>query len=71
MSMKVELIRIQNVLNFSKNMSHGFHWSVLSAAPRNTFKQKILKMHFIKIMVPFLNSQMNNDTLTLFRDSVT
>ena len=53
-----------------EHLSHGFHWSVLSIAPRNTFKQKILEVYFIKIMVPSLNSQMN-DVLTLFRNGGT
>ena len=39
-----------------EHLSHGFHWSVLSVAPRNTFKRKILEAYFIKIMVPSLNS---------------
>ena len=54
-----------------EHLSHGFHWSVLSTASRNTFKRRILEAYFIKIMVPSLNSQINNDVLTLFRDGVT
>ena len=42
--------------HFQEHLSHGFHWSVLSVAPRNTFKRKILEACFIKIMVPSLNS---------------
>ena len=53
-----------------EHLSHGFQWSVLSIAPRNTFKRKILQAYFIKVMVPSLNSQMNNDVLTLFRNSI-
>ena len=53
------------------HLSHGFHWSVLSIAPRSTFKETILEVDFIKIMVPSLNSQMNNDVLTFFRKVVT
>ena len=52
-------------------LSHGFQWSVLSISPRNTFKWKILKAYFNKIMVPSLNSQMNSDVLTLFRNVIT
>ena len=48
MSIKVELIRI-----------HEFQWSLLSIAPWNTFKQKILEAYFIMIIEPSLNSQMN------------
>ena len=65
--MKVELIRI----HLQELLSHDFHWSVLSVAPRNTFKRNILEAYFINIMVPSLNSQMNNDVLTFFRNGVT
>ena len=44
-------------------LSHDFLWSVLSIAPRNTSKRKILEAYFIKIMEPSLNSQMNSDGL--------
>ena len=53
-----------------EHLSHGFHWSVLSIALRNTFKQKILEAYLIKIMIPSLNSQMNSDVLRLFRNGV-
>ena len=33
-----------------KYLSHDFQWSVLSIAPRNTSKQKILEVYFIKIL---------------------
>ena len=39
-----------------EHLSHGFQWLVLSIAPRNTFKQKILETHFVNIIVPSLNS---------------
>ena len=66
MNMKVELIRIQNVFKYlQEDLSHGFQWSV------NTFKWKILEAYLVKIIVPSLNSQMNNDILTLFRNGIT
>ena len=68
MSMKVELIRIQNVLNISKNI-RVMVFIGLSIAPKDTFNRKILEAYFIKIMVPSLNNQMNNDVLTL-RDAI-
>ena len=68
--MKVELKKIQNVLHISNN-SHDFQWSVLSIAPRYTFKWTILEAYFIKMMEPSLNSQMNNDVLTLLRNGIT
>ena len=39
--------------------------------PEIHFIQIILEVYFIKIMVPSLNSQMNNDALTIFRKGVT
>ena len=57
--------------HLQEHFSHGFHWSIVSIAPRNTFKRKMLEAYFIKIMVPSLNSQMNNNVLTLFRNGVT
>ena len=56
--------------HLQEHLSHGFHRSLLSIAPRNTFKRRILEAYFIKIMVPSLNSQMNNNVLTLFRNGV-
>ena len=35
--------------HLQEHLSHGFQWSVLSIAPRNTFKRKILEAYFIKI----------------------
>ena len=57
--------------HLQEHLSHDFLWSVLSIAPRNTFKREILEAYFIKIMVPSLNSQMNSDVLTLFRNRIT
>ena len=57
--------------HLQEHLSHGFHWSVLSIALRNTFKEKILEVYLIKIMLPSLNSQINNDVLVLFRNFVT
>ena len=56
--------------NLHEQLSDGFRSSVLSIAPRNYFKWKVLQAYFIKIMVPFLNSQMNNDVLTLLKNVV-
>ena len=57
--------------HLQEHSSHGFQWSVLSIASRNTFKQKFLEAYFIKIMAPSLDSQMNNDVSTHFRNGVT
>ena len=70
MSMRVEL-NSECFKDLQECLSHDFQWSVLSIAPRNTFKRKILAVYFIKIMEPSLNSQMNSDALTLFRIGLT
>ena len=40
------------VKHVQEHLSHGFHWSVLLIAPRNTYKPKILEAYYIKIMIP-------------------
>ena len=57
--------------HLQEHLSYSFQWSVLSIAPRNTFKRKILETYFTKLMVPSLNSQMNSNILTLFRNGIT
>ena len=34
--------------HLQEHSSHGFHWSVLSVAPRNTFKRNILEACLLK-----------------------
>ena len=36
--------------HLQEHLSHDFQWPVLSMAPRNTSKRKILEAYFIKIM---------------------
>ena len=55
--------------HLQEHLSHGFQWSVLSIALRNTLE--ILEVYFIKIMVPSLNIQMNNGVLIIFRNGIT
>ena len=57
--------------HLQEHLSHEFQWSVLSIVPRNTLKWKMLEAYFIKMMVPSLNSRMNSDVLTLFRNGIT
>ena len=44
--MKGELIRIQYVQHLQDYVCQVFQWSLLLMAPRNTFKQKIIKGYF-------------------------
>ena len=57
--------------HLQEHLNHGFQWSLLSIAPWNTLRRKILEAYFMKIMVASLNIQMNNDVLALFRHSAT
>ena len=55
----------------NENDNHEFKWSILSLAPKISFKRKILEAYFIKTLNPILNNQLNSDILTLFRNGVT
>ena len=52
------------------NDNFEFKLSILSLAPKISFKRKILEAYFIKALNPILNNQLNNDILTLFRNGV-
>ena len=57
--------------HLQEHFSHVLQWSLLSVARRNTFKQQVIEAYFVKIIEPFLNSQMNSNVLTLFRKGIT
>ena len=57
--------------HLNENDNHEFKWSILSLAPKMSFKRKILEAYFIKTLNPILNNQLNSDILTLFRNGVT
>ena len=57
--------------HLNKNDDHEFRWSILSLAPKVSFKRKVLEAYFIKTLNPILNNQLNSDILTLFRNGVT
>ena len=46
-------------------------WSILSLAPKVSFKRKVLEAYFIETLNPILNNQLNSDILTLIRNDVT
>ena len=54
--------------HLNENNNHEFKWSILSLAPKISFKRKILEGYFIKTLNPILNNQLNSDILTLFRN---
>ena len=57
--------------HLNENDNHEFKWSILSLAPKMSFKRKILEAYFIKTLNPILNNQLNSDILTLFRNGIT
>ena len=54
-----------------KDDNHEFKCSILSLAPKVSFKRKILEAYFIKTLNPLLINQLNSDILTLFRNGIT
>ena len=57
--------------HLARNIEHEFSWYMLARAPVNTLKRRILEAYFIKLIVPSLNEQLDNDVLMLFRNGVT
>ena len=57
--------------HLARNIEHKFIWYILTRTPVNTLKRRILEAYFIKLIVPSLNEQLDNDVLMLFRNGVT
>ena len=57
--------------HLARNIEHEFSWYVLTRAPKNTLKRRIVEAYFVKLIVPSLNEQLDNDVLMLFRNCVT
>ena len=54
---------------FARNIEHELGWYVLTRAPENILKRRILKAYFINLIVPSLNEQLDDDVLMLFRNN--
>ena len=52
-------------------LDHLFTWSVISNAPTNKFKRKIIEAYFIPIIKSTVNDQPDSDLLYLFRNGIT
>ena len=61
----------ESAKHLARNIEHKFSWYVLTRRPENTLKRRILVTYFIKLIVPSLNEQLDNDVLMLFRNGVT
>ena len=57
--------------HLKNNTTHTFTWSVISRAPENFQKRKILEAYYIQVLNPSLNEQLDSDVLTLFRNGIT
>ena len=53
------------------NPTHEFSWRILSIAPRDYKKRKILEAYYIRSKMPNLNDQLDIKTLYLFRNGIT
>ena len=54
-----------------KNPTHQFTWKIMTSAPQNYVKRKILENYFIAKMNPTINDQKTPRALLLFRNGVT
>ena len=54
-----------------ENPTHKFTWIIISKAPENFRKCRVLEGYFIKTICPTLNERLDNDILTLLRNSIT
>ena len=57
--------------HWKENPTHKFTWTIISKAPENFCKCRVLEAYFIKTICPTLNEQLDNDILTLFRNGIT
>ena len=57
--------------HLGRNIEYEFSWYVLTRAPENTLKKRILEAYFTKLIVPPLKEQLDNDVLMLFRNGLT
>ena len=57
--------------HLKKDPTHKFTWTIITKAPENFRKRRVLEEYFIKTIRPTLNEQLDNDILTLFRNGIT
>ena len=53
------------------NSGHTVHWEILTNAPRQVNKRKILEAFYIRTLQPTLNNQLNTKRTLLFRNGIT
>ena len=57
--------------HLARNIEYEFSWYIFARAHVNTLSRRILEAYFIKLIVPYLNEQLDNNVLMLFRNGVT
>ena len=57
--------------HLKENPTHRVRWNIISKAPENSRKCRVLEAYFIKTICLTLNEQLDNDILTLFRNGIT
>ena len=57
--------------HLNKNIDHTFDWIILMTAPKYEQQRKNLESSWIALRKPFLNAQVESNTLHLFRNGVT
>ena len=57
--------------HLKENPTHKFTETIISKAPENFRKCRVLKAYFIRTICPTRNEQLDNDILTLFRNGIT
>ena len=56
--------------HIAANTTHDFSWKVISVAPKNALKGKLLEAMIIKLHNPSINEQLETKSLILFRNGV-
>ena len=59
------------VKHLKENPTHKFRWTIISKASENFRKCRVLEAYFVKTICPTLSEHLDNDILTLFRNSIT
>ena len=57
--------------HIAANTAHVFSWKVISVAPKNALKRKLLEAMIIRLHNPSLNEQLKTKSLILFRNDLT
>ena len=55
--------------HLKENPTHKFTWTIVSKAPKNFRKCRVLEAYIIKTICP-IKDQLDNDLLTIFRSGI-